>query len=130
MTDVQQWYKDLEKSRLTPPPIVFGYVWPFLHILFSLSFTIYAIQTPGWLRAWVTRFFIIQSILVWLWPILFFREKSICFTFALTLLMFFFVFVMMAKIYETSLLAFYLLLPYLAWIIFASYLNAVICHEN
>ena len=34
----KNWYKNLNKSKLTPPSWVFGVVWPILYILLSVFF--------------------------------------------------------------------------------------------
>jgi len=33
------WYKNLNKSQLTPPSWVFGVVWPILYILMTIVFS-------------------------------------------------------------------------------------------
>ena len=122
----REWYNSLKKSKLTPPGYVFGIVWPILYVLLAVSFLL-AIKSPkciGFCSPLV--FFTAQMALNFIWTTVFFRMKMmktalllIYAIIALTVLAF-------VKMHRVNKTASGLLIPYLLWLLFASYLNLFI----
>ena len=116
------WYLLLNKSELNPPSYVFGIVWPILYILMMVSaflahkkvFSIFIIQL-FFNAAWSWLFFRFQMPLVALLDIYLLIAINI---YILNLM------------YKENKLAFFLFIPYVVWISFASYLNLFIVINN
>ena len=116
------WYLLLNKSELNPPSYIFGIVWPILYILMMVSaflahkkiFSIFIIQL-FFNAAWSWLFFRFQMPLIALLDIYLLIAINI---YILNLM------------YKENKLAFYLFIPYVVWISFASYLNLFIVINN
>ena len=116
------WYLFLNKSELNPPSYVFGIVWPILYILMMASaflahkkiFSIFIVQL-FFNAAWSWLFFRFQMPLVALLDIYLLIAINI---YILNLM------------YKENKLAFFLFIPYVIWISFASYLNLFIVINN
>ena len=116
------WYLLLNKSKLNPPGYVFGIVWPILYILMMVSaflahkkiFSIFIIQL-FFNAAWSWLFFRFQMPLIALLDIYLLIAINI---YILNLM------------YKENKLAFFLFIPYVVWISFASYLNLFIVINN
>ena len=126
----REWYNSLTKSKLTPPGYVFGIVWPILYILLAFSFVLTIKSSKCIGLCTPLLFFIGQMILNLIWTTIFFRMKMmktalliIYAIIALTLV----AFIKMLPINRTAGL---LLIPYLLWLSFASYLNLYIVVNN
>lgn len=128
-----EWYTDLKKSPLTPPPIVFQIVWPILYILMFISLALYIISHESFetvakdLGLWL---FFIQFALNLSWSPVFFQFQRPCTALVILIAL---LFVLGWTIYDfgnMNVWSAYLLLPYLLWSIFALYLNMYICIYN
>ena len=116
------WYLLLNKSELNPPSYVFGIVWPILYILMMASaflahkkiFSIFIVQL-FFNAAWSWLFFRFQMPLIALLDIYLLIAINI---YILNLM------------YKENKLAFFLFIPYVVWISFASYLNLFIVINN
>ena len=116
------WYLLLNKSELNPPSYVFGIVWPILYILMMGSaflthkkvFSIFIIQF-FFNAAWSWLFFRFQIPLIALLDIYLLIAINIC---------------ILNLMYKENKLAFFLFIPYVVWISFASYLNLFIVINN
>ena len=116
------WYLLLNKSELNPPSYVFGIVWPILYVLMIVSaflthkkiFSIFIIQL-FFNAAWSWLFFGFQMPLIALLDIYLLIAINI---YILNLM------------YKENKLAFFLFIPYVVWISFASYLNLFIVINN
>lgn len=113
-------YAYLFKPPASPPSWVFPVVWTILYFLMGLSYYLY--KTYGPIKD-LSKIYYLQLILNLLWAPLFFilkfRFLSTVLIIFLTLVVFLQV-IMYFKYYKVSA---YLNLPYLIWIIFASYLT-------
>ena len=123
------WYKSLNKSPLNPPSYVFGPVWTFLYILIAYSFYRY-LNAKGPLKTLGVAVFLVHMLANFAWSPLFFVLKQP--TWALIDVVFMLI-TLVWTIYlfsKRSLTAAVLLLPYLAWVSFATYLNYQIVMLN
>ena len=116
------WYLLLEKSELNPPSYIFGIVWPILYILMMVSaflahkkiFSIFITQL-FFNAAWSWLFFRFQMPLIALLDIYLLIAINI---YILNLM------------YKENKIAFFLFIPYVVWMSFASYLNLFIVINN
>ena len=119
----QALYKQLDKPPLAPPGWVFPVVWSILYVLMGIAAGI-VVQVRGReAKAAVRRYYIQLAINV-LWPVLFFRFELL--TVALIWLALLVGAVALARqsFRRIDSTAGWLLVPYLAWCLFALYLNA------
>ncbi len=124
------WYSNLKKSCFTPPSHVFGVVWPILYILMTIS--VYNIWKNKKCFPYCSAltFFFIQLIFNLSWSRIFFRNKDIPTALNTIIYMIIFTILTMYKFYYIDINSFYLLIPYLSWIILALYLNWYIFKNN
>lgn len=123
---VKMWFPTLEKPIFNPPNWIFAPVWGFLYILMGIA------AGRVWGRIDFEReavrkallFFGIQLALNALWPVLFFGLKNpllALIEIVLLLLMIYETYIQFRKIDKVAGLLF---MPYLAWVSFATILNA------
>ena len=127
------WYNNLQKSSLTPPPITFQIVWLLLYTLIFLSIFIYIRNFRGKTSVWLSTgmiLFLVQLLLNLVWSPVFFRLHAPCVALLVLVLLLTTLALTMASFYAVSPWSMYLLIPYLAWSLFALYLNAYICVAN
>ena len=124
---MNSWYDTLKKSSLTPPAWVFGPIWTVLYTLMSISLIIY-------LRSNYTLYGLIlfgaQLVLNLVWSTLFFNKRLICTSALNNIALNLLVFLTYQEFKKSSIIASNLLLPYMAWIVLALYLNLYICLNN
>ena len=114
-------YQSLQKPALAPPGILFPIVWSILYVLMGISYGI--LTEKGLLEPKLSAVYYIQLGVNLLWPILFFTLEWRLFAFVWILLLDALVAAMVVLFYRKNKLAGLLQLPYLAWVLFASYLN-------
>ena len=114
-------YNVLEKPFLSPPSILFPIVWTILYILMGVSYGI--IKDKGLMDSETKFIYYLQLFVNAIWPIIFFVFKWRLFAFIWILLLDVLVIVMLTNFYNKNKLAWLLQIPYLIWILFASYLN-------
>ena len=116
------WYLSLDKSRLNPPSYVFGIVWPILYILMMVSAFL--------AHKNIFSIFIIQLIFNAAWSWLFFRFQMPLIALLDIYLLIAINIYILNLMYKENKLAFFLFIPYVVWISFASYLNLFIVINN
>jgi tryptophan-rich sensory protein len=126
---VRDWYPTLRKPRGTPPSRVFGPVWTMLYVLMAMSAWL-VWRDYGWGARAALLIFCAQLALNLAWSGIFFGGRQIGFALfeivVLWLAIVFNVFIF----YRLNAVAAYLLIPYLLWVTFATYLNAGIWLRN
>ena len=124
------WYETLDKPFFTPPSWLFGPVWSALYLAMAVS---------GWL-VWRERgsagartalaLFFAQLALNSLWSIVFFGLESPSLGLVEILILWAVIFLTIRAFRQISRPAAILLIPYLAWVTFATFLNAGIWWLN
>jgi len=127
------WYGEIHHSMLTPAGWVFSAVWTLLYLLIGIAlFLIMQKQNVTNQRALMSAYvlFAINLVLNTAWSFVFFGAHSP--EYALIVLMaLIIVAVFMARaFFRISVPAFWLTVPYIAWLMFAFYLNGVIIVLN
>lgn len=117
-------YPVLQKPFLAPPSIAFPIVWTILYILMGVSYGI--LKTNDLVDSKVNTIYYLQLAVNSLWSIFFFIFKWRLFSFIWIILLDILVVVMIKVFYDKNKIAGLLQIPYLIWVLFASYLNYAI----
>lgn len=128
---IPNWYANLNKPFFAPPNWIFGPVWTLLYFMMALSF--YLIWKQGWKKKKIKEamtYFLAQLGLNFLWSPIFFGLRAPLLGLIVILALWILIVMTMKKFYPLSKLAFYLLIPYLLWVSFATMLNAAIVVLN
>lgn len=126
-TSVSDWYLTLNKPSFNPPALVFSPVWTALFFLMGISF--YLIWKRGIYKKAFT-FFGVQLALNLLWSVLFFGLKNPGLALIEIVFLWIAILATALEFKKISRNAFYLMLPYLAWVTFAAVLNYFILVLN
>lgn len=130
-SSVSGWYKTIEKPLWTPPGSTIGLVWTTLFILIGVS--LFLILRKGFEHPGVKlalTIFVVQIVLNILWSFCFFYLKSPAAGMAEIIVLWMAILVNVVVFYRLMPLAAFLLVPYLAWVAFAAYLNFTIWRMN
>ena len=119
------WYQSLTQPSFTPPSWVFGPVWTILYLMIAIvAYRIaYAAQTP-W-KASALGLWALQIALNTLWTPVFFGAKNLGGAMIYIALLWVTICLLILVTRQVDKLSAILLLPYLAWVTFASILNFV-----
>ena len=115
-------YNSLNRPPLSPPSIVFPIVWTILYMLMGISIYI-IMQSKRKLKKNARLIYYIQLITNALWSPIFFGFEEYFLAFLWILMLIVFVITMIFTFYKISKKAAYIQIPYLLWLLFASYLN-------
>lgn len=126
--DAGAFYAQLSRPAWAPPGSVFGPVWSTLYVLMAVA-AWRVTRAPGSHRAAVTLF-VLQLAVNALWSWLFFAWHKGAASFADILLLDALVIATVLQFRRIDRLAAVLLLPYLAWILFATALNGSVWQLN
>lgn len=117
------WYATLNRPALTPPDWIFGPVWTVLYVMIGLSVVFYY-RTPVRSYMWLTTgVLVLHLISNFIWTLLFFRLHSPAAALADILVLDISLVILILSFWTANKPAAILLLPYLAWVSFATYLN-------
>lgn len=125
------WYNTLENSLFTPAGWVFSAVWMILYLLIGIAlFIVMQTTKRRYSKSGAYVLFAINVILNTLWSVVFFGthlpEIAL-----LVLMMLIIVAIFMAReFYRINSSAFWCVLPYVLWLMFAFYLNGMIVYLN
>lgn len=114
-------YNTLQKPPLSPPGFIFGIVWSILYLLMGIAYGILVYK--GKSNAEVSKIYLTQLIVNLIWPILFFVFKLRLFSSIWIIILLILVISMVIKFYKKDKIIGYSQIPYLLWIMLATYLN-------
>lgn len=124
-----EWYDSLQRSSLTPPDWLFPVAWTILYILMGI-----AAGLMWRVRSVFTRFlnvvFIVQLALNFLWTFFFFYLQSPLLAFIDLLLLDIVALLFFLGAFFVYRHSAWLFVPYMMWLLFASYLNWYIVAYN
>lgn len=112
-------YNKLIKSKMMPPNYIFSIVWTILYLLIGISFY-YGINTNNYYNYIIP---IIGLIINYSYTPVFFKLDNLILSFVIVLLTLKFAILTFIQFYYYNIIASYLLIPYILWLIFASYLS-------
>ena len=123
-------YADIEKPPLSPPAIVFPIAWSILYAMMGIASALVWNGFRDDDRQNGLIYYGLQLTLNFFWPLVFFSAKEYWFAFAWLLALLAAVIATAVFFRRVSKPAFYLLLPYIAWLVFAAYLNVGVAALN
>jgi tryptophan-rich sensory protein len=117
------WFAALDKPALYPPPAAFGIVWSILYVLLGVALAMVASArgAPG--RGPAVALFLVQFLINLAWSPVFFAMHRMTLALGLLGAMIVLTLVVIPLFWRIRPVAGALILPYLAWICFASLLN-------
>lgn len=123
-------YTSYTKPPLSPPGILFPIVWIILYALMGIaSYIIYDARRSEKQKEALT-FYGLQLAANFIWPVIFFRFEAYWVAVVVILILLALVLITAIKFKEISSTAFWLLVPYVVWLIFATYLNVGVAILN
>ncbi len=117
------WFDALVKPDIYPPPAAFGIVWSILYLMMGIALAMICSAWGARGRAVAITVFLVQVILNLAWTPLFFGAHQISFALYLLAALDVMVLVTIIAFWRVRKLAAVLLVPYLAWVLFATALN-------
>ncbi len=114
-------YQDIVKPPLSPPPIIFPIVWTILYILMGISYFLATKDVEK--NKELDQIYLLQLLVNFLWPIIFFVLEMYFTAFLWIVLLLILVIVMIKELLKNNKISGYLQIPYLIWLLFATYLN-------
>lgn len=121
---IPTWYTTLERPIFNPPNWVFGPVWTLLYTMMGISlYLVWRQRNESKLVQTALSWFAGQLALNSLWSIVFFGQKNLWGAFIVIILLWGLIFKTIRQFWPISRPAAWLLIPYLAWVSFATMLN-------
>ena len=114
-------YNYLVNPPLSPPSYLFPIVWSILYLLIGTSYYIYRKNNND--DSLTIRLYYIQLILNYLWSIIFFTLKLRTLAVIWIIVLVITIIYLMIRFYKEEITSFYLFIPYILWVLFATYLN-------
>ena len=122
--DFSSFYNGLNQPPLAPPGIVFPIVWTILYALMGVSaYLIYDSEDISGERSEALGIYAAQLFVNFLWSIVFFRFEKTGAAAVVIILLAGLIWTMIVKFRKINPVAAYINIPYLLWVIFATYLN-------
>ncbi|MEZ6132054.1 MAG: TspO/MBR family protein [Planctomycetaceae bacterium] len=118
-----EWYRSLQRPDLAPPNWVFGPVWTVLYLMMAVSGWVMWISSTGTARRLCTAVFVAQLCLNAAWSALFFGLHRPDWAFFEIVVLWLAIVATIVLFRRESTAAAWLLVPYLAWVSFAAFLN-------
>lgn len=123
------WYLTLNKSSLTPPGIMFPIVWTILYICIGLSLAFIIIKKPA-NRELLYALWGGQMIFNFLWSMLFFYLRNPVLGFVDIIVLDILVLLFILFTFNSIKISSLLFMPYMIWLLLATYLNGYIMFNN
>lgn len=128
--NIGSWYSLLHKPTFSPPNWLFGPVWILLYTLMGIAAWLIWNQHKKKNTATAISLYGFQLALNVLWSIVFFGWHNITGGLVVIVLLWLMIIATLIEFWKLSRPAAYLLIPYLAWVSFASVLNFVLWQLN
>ena len=124
-TESTSVYNSFNKPPFSPPAIVFPIVWSILYLLIGISYTILPYTNEK-----VDKLYYISLLINLIWPLFFFRLSLYCIAVIILIILIYLVIKLMLEYKKIYNLSFYLMIPYILWLLLALYLNIGVCILN
>jgi tryptophan-rich sensory protein len=124
------WFQSLDKPAIFPPPALFGIVWSILYVVIGLALALVVSAWGAYGRGLAIALFALHFLGNLAWTPVFFGMQDLwgglyVMGYVVVTLM-----AVVAAFWRVRRLAALLLLPYLAWVVFAGVLNYAFITEN
>lgn len=130
-SEINTWYATLHKPWWTPPSFIFAPVWVFLYILMGIAFwRVWKVFVVYVNKKNAISLFIVQLFFNFCWSLLFFKYHSPALAFADSIMLWISILFTILSFSIISRLAAWLMVPYLAWVSYATLLNYAIWNMN
>jgi translocator protein len=120
------WFDALRKPPFMPPGWTFGVVWPILYALMGVALAMIIAEPPSPRRQAAITLFVIQLALNFAWSPIFFAGHDIRLAKIIIFVMTAVAAAAAGQFLRLRRAAGLLMIPYLAWLVFATILNATI----
>jgi tryptophan-rich sensory protein len=121
------WYASLNKPEWNPPGWIFGPVWTALYLMMAVAAWL-VWRRDGWRRP-LWRYFM-QLVLNAAWTPVFFGAHELGWALVVILVLWLAILVTAVGFFNISKPAGWMLVPYLAWVTFAAFLNFTLWRMN
>lgn len=122
-SQIPGWYASLNKPTFSPPNWLFGPVWISLYILMGIAMFLVWNKKENQGRKFALWFFVIHLAVNSLWSIVFFGLEQTGWGLLVIIILWLMILASIYLFAKISKIAAWLLVPYLLWVTFASYLN-------
>lgn len=117
-------FGELRQPFLSPPAWLFPVAWTILYVLMGIaSYRIWMAVTTYEKRKQALFIYGVQLFFNFVWPIIFFNLEEYFFAFVWLVALWLMIFLTWQQFKHIDKIAGWLLVPYLAWVAFAGYLN-------
>lgn len=120
-------YSDISKPILSPPGALFPIAWSILYLLIGI--VLYRLNNSEYDYD-STKVIVINLIINYIWPFLFFKFKLYYISAIWILLLLYSTSVVIDAVNKKNKISSYLLIPYYIWLLFALYLNVGVALLN
>ena len=114
-------YTTLVRPPLSPPKILFPIIWSIIYLLLGISYFLY--KTNNISNSRIDFIYYIQLIVNYLWSFIFFTWKLRFIAIIWIIMLLILIIILYKAYYNKYKLSAYLLIPYIIWTIFATYLT-------
>ncbi|MEE8823282.1 TspO/MBR family protein [Lentilactobacillus sunkii] len=126
--NIRAMYNSLTLPPLSPSGVVFGIVWPILYLLIGIAgYIIWNDRQNNQMNVYL---FFGQLLLNFIWTIVFFTGNMFTIGFILIAVMDIIVAYLIRRVFPISKVAGWVLVPYLTWLLFATYLAVGVAMLN
>ena len=125
---VKTWYPTLKKPSWNPPAFVFAPVWTILYAMMAVA--AWLVYRRGYFFDLAGGLFVVQLLLNLAWSYIFFVLKKLQVALIELVVLWLFIAVTTIVFFGIDPLAGWLMVPYLAWVSYASTLNAAVWYLN
>ncbi len=124
------WFDQLTKPEAMPPGWAFGVAWTILYVLLGISLALVLAAPRSPARQTALGLFILQLALNYSWSPLFFAAHQVEIALAVIVVILALSIAAALTLRKVNAAAAWLMVPYLAWLCFATYLNFEIMRLN
>lgn len=129
-SEISTWYATLHRAPLTPPNAVFPVVWTILYGMIGACGSLIWRQPLSLKLKILKRLYVSQLVLNWSWTPVFFHYHLTGVSLIILGVMIVLLGMLILLAYQKIKVVSLLMIPYLCWAVFASYLNAYIWWYN
>lgn len=128
--NIPLWYAAIEKPPFNPPNWVFGPVWSVLYIVMGIALALIILESSKQSKKKAYFWFGLQLALNALWSLVFFGLHSPWLGVVVIVALITSIILTIREFYRIKKYSAWLLVPYLAWVCFATYLTVAIALLN